>query len=452
MSKYFKELLVIIGGNYMASRDNIFEYNLGEKWATNYFAGKKNQGYIIKTRAHKKRKEEDITYNKENVLSLSKQLKKLSMSDNSLIIVRTYEENSEYLPLWSYIILVSHELIEQFANKNKSLTFYPRRHGNYGIDYWEKTRLVKYYPIAKSDLISKSLSLTDNKQTVPNGEMELKESTKRNPTWHREELILALELYFRHHPLSINKNHHEVINLSNKLNSLAIHTEKPDVKRFRNPNGVYMKMCNYLRFDPSYSGKGLSAGGKLEEDIWNEFAHDQNKLIKIAEMITLSAEINNIVTEFNVNPPKATIQQFIYELSRNGERELENSLLEMSDEHFNEYINKLDSNAEIQIKEGLIKIRKYNKKIIDDLKERCEYSCQICGFNSMTEYGESIVEAHHIEEFSITQNNKPKNILIVCPNHHRLIHKAKGRFDRVSFKVIYANNKVESLKIISHLL
>ncbi|WP_186445913.1 HNH endonuclease [Paenibacillus cremeus] len=55
-------------------------------------------------------------------------------------------------------------------------------------------------------------------------------------------------------------------------------------------------------------------------------------------------------------------------------------------------------------------------------------SCQICGFSGKEEYGESVIEAHHIEEFSLTQNNKPDNILILCPNHHRLVHKANGKF------------------------
>jgi 5-methylcytosine-specific restriction protein A len=35
----------------------------------------------------------------------------------------------------------------------------------------------------------------------------------RNPTWKRDELILALDLYFRHPPSHIGKTHAAVVSL-----------------------------------------------------------------------------------------------------------------------------------------------------------------------------------------------------------------------------------------------
>ncbi len=88
----------------------------------------------------------------------------------------------------------------------------------------------------------------------------------RNPKWAQDELILALDLYFRHHPSSIRQDHAQITELSSLLNRLPIHTERPDAARFRNPNGVYMKLCNFLRFDPTYPGKGLTSGGRAEAE------------------------------------------------------------------------------------------------------------------------------------------------------------------------------------------
>ena len=85
----------------------------------------------------------------------------------------------------------------------------------------------------------------------------------KNPPWNRDELILSLDLYIRHNPLHIGKTHPEVIKLSETLNKLSSHIDKPEVKTFRNPNGVYMKLCNFLRFQPGYHGVGLQRGGKL---------------------------------------------------------------------------------------------------------------------------------------------------------------------------------------------
>ncbi len=86
----------------------------------------------------------------------------------------------------------------------------------------------------------------------------------------KEELILALDPYFRHNPLHVSKSHPDVIALSTILNDLPIHAEQPDALRFRNPNGVYMKLCNFLRFDASSHGVGLSRGVKAEEQVWEE--------------------------------------------------------------------------------------------------------------------------------------------------------------------------------------
>lgn len=138
-------------------------------------------------------------------------------------------------------------------------------------------------------------------------------------------------------------------------------------------------------------------------------------------------------------------------LDTQGERELENSILEMDDEKFNSYIQTLDHQASLEVKEGLIKVRKYNKKLIDDLKDRYSHKCQVCGESGLTEYGVSIAEAHHIERFSLTQNNSPENILILCPNHHRLIHKAKGIFNKKSKDITYENGFVESLLLNNHI-
>lgn len=112
----------------------------------------------------------------------------------------------------------------------------------------------------------------------------------RNPIWSREELILALDLYYRHNPLTINKNHKEVVKLSQILNSLQIHNIRPNSNKFRNPNGVYMKLCNFLRFDTNYKGVGLQRGGKLEEQIWIEFNNNIN---------ALRDEAQNILTRVN---------------------------------------------------------------------------------------------------------------------------------------------------------
>ena len=112
----------------------------------------------------------------------------------------------------------------------------------------------------------------------------------RNPKWTRDELILALDLYFRVNPLHTSEKNPKIRELSNFLNQLPIHIVRPDKEKFRNPNAVYMKLCNLLRLDPDYSGKGLSAGSKLEEEVWKEFASDRDRLARTAWAIRANSK------------------------------------------------------------------------------------------------------------------------------------------------------------------
>src|SRR6266446_1478933 len=107
----------------------------------------------------------------------------------------------------------------------------------------------------------------------------------RNPAWARDELILALDLYFRRRPTGFGHDDPEVVELSNILNRLPIHAQRSDQARFRNNNGVYMKLCNFLALDPDYEGKGLERGGRLEQEIWREFHERRSELRNLAEAI-----------------------------------------------------------------------------------------------------------------------------------------------------------------------
>lgn len=66
-------------------------------------------------------------------------------------------------------------------------------------------------------------------------------------------------------------------------------------------------------------------------------------------------------------------------------------------------------------------------------------------------YNVNIVEAHHIEYFSISQNHIPDNIMILCPNHHRAIHKANAKYDRENNLFTYENGYVERILLDKHL-
>lgn len=110
-----------------------------------------------------------------------------------------------------------------------------------------------------------------------------------------------------------------------------------------------------------------------------------------------------------------------------------------------------DSTSTILETERIVKIRKLNKKIGDNLKLLYGYRCQICGQLIGEEFGSHIVEAHHIDYFVSSLNNDASNQLIVCPNHYSIIHDTNPVFDRRRLLYIYKNGLEQKLVLNQHL-
>lgn len=219
----------------------------------------------------------------------------------------------------------------------------------------------------------------------------------RNPKWKRDELILALNLYFKVNPIHTSENNPDIIALSKLLNSLPIHAIDEQQKDFRNPNGVYMKLCNFLRFDPSYHGKGLTAGSKLEEDIWNEFSDDKAQL----ERVALAIRTNSV--SLPPCPPD-----------------------EEEDEEFTEG-RVLTRTHRLRERNPIIT----KKKKTQVLDQTGKLECTVCGFNFATVYGHignGFAECHHnkpVSELVPGEKTKLSDLSIICANCHRMIHRAK---------------------------
>jgi 5-methylcytosine-specific restriction protein A len=220
----------------------------------------------------------------------------------------------------------------------------------------------------------------------------------RNPSWKRDELILALDLYFRHKPSNISKTHPEVVALSKVLNALPIHGHRPDAAKFRNANGVYMKLCNFLHVDPSYHGKGLTGGGAEEKAVWDEFAHDPMKLGVTAAAI--KARLEKQPTEEETKTPVEDEDEFpegtvLFRSHRSRERN-----------------RKLVARAKALA-----------------LKAQGKLACAVCAFDFGARYGKvgaGYIEAHHtvpISQIAPGAKTKVKDIALLCSNCHRMAHR-----------------------------
>lgn len=224
----------------------------------------------------------------------------------------------------------------------------------------------------------------------------------RNPKWHRDEIILALDLYYDKDLGPVDSNNNKIIELSKLLNNLPIFDNKPNQQTFRNPNGVTLKLSNFKALDPDYLGKGMEAYSKLDKEVFEEFHNDKTRLHNIA----------NEIKKISNNP------ELINEVSKiENDETIEN-----------------DSVSEGQVLYKLHKVRERNRKIIEAkkkkvLKETNELKCEVCDFDFEKTYGQigkGYIECHHLiplSNFQVNKETKLEDLALLCSNCHKMIHK-----------------------------
>ncbi|MDD2890878.1 MAG: HNH endonuclease [bacterium] len=85
------------------------------------------------------------------------------------------------------------------------------------------------------------------------------------------------------------------------------------------------------------------------------------------------------------------------------------------------------------------------------LKEFYSFKCQVCGYDFKPTYNIPYSETHHILWLSRGGMDHSNNLIVVCPNHHRIIHEAKPKFDREKLAFVYSNGLNEHFKDGRHL-
>ena len=222
----------------------------------------------------------------------------------------------------------------------------------------------------------------------------------RNPPWTRDELLLALDFYLstRAHPPS-NASSPGVAELSDELNRLAVGMGLHGDERFRNANGVLMKLMNFRRFDPDAPGAGLSRGSRAEEEIWARYSTRPDELAAIARAI------------------KANIPE---------RGEAADPAPDLDDQEA--YEGELLTRAHL--------VRERDPRIVERKKRQAlttfgRLACECCGFDYSAKYGArgaGYIECHHTKPVSQLRKGEPTrlpDLALVCSNCHRMIHRAR---------------------------
>ena len=221
----------------------------------------------------------------------------------------------------------------------------------------------------------------------------------RNPKWSRDELLLVLHLYLQNPKSPSSKESSEVKEMSELLGKLNKKLGGNTDSKFRNTNGVYMKMMNFRRFDGSVKGVGLTRGGMDEKVVWDLFSN------KPVELSSIAKNIRKII-DSDIELPKF-----------------------------------IDESYEEDVEEGKLitrfhKARERNAKTVkkkkdEFLKERGKLYCEVCEFDFGEKYGsrgDGFIECHHtkfLSDYDVPTKTKTMDLALLCSNCHRMIHRKK---------------------------
>ncbi len=165
-----------------------------------------------------------------------------------------------------------------------------------------------------------------------------------------------------------------------------------------------------------------------------------------------ASDVKNMYQRWNDIPFEVLSELVIQVIEESLKGQQLINLEEISEKEIEEFLNSDDENAALKKKYTEVTERKINKSKINMLKRIYAYRCQLCGLNVGADYGAEIAEAHHINYFSRSIDNSLDNILILCPNHHSLIHKLNPKFDFDNLIYIYPNGQVDELVLDLHLV
>jgi predicted restriction endonuclease len=190
-----------------------------------------------------------------------------------------------------------------------------------------------------------------------------------------------------------------------------------------------------------------------KEEKWrNELAYVRSHLVRDGYLSNLKRNYWEIT-----NSGEKYFEKLLKEYNKNSKRisteidfdsVIENNILLGDLDAFNLFEdNKEFKNEHITRQIELVK--RY-QSVIERLKNKYESKCQIegCNFTFLKSNGEYYSEGHHLIALSQNGSQGEDNVIIICPNHHRMFHYAKVEVGHRSgnIRTIRINNEI--LKII----
>jgi hypothetical protein len=92
---------------------------------------------------------------------------------------------------------------------------------------------------------------------------------------------------------------------------------------------------------------------------------------------------------------------------------------------------------------------KRNRELVMSLRNLYNGCCQICEWSPRDEFEQDLCEGHHINWLGHGGIDDLSNMVLLCPNHHRAVHRLNAPFDWESRK-FFLGDKESPLKLSVH--
>ncbi|MFI7247260.1 HNH endonuclease [Micromonospora chalcea] len=221
--------------------------------------------------------------------------------------------------------------------------------------------------------------------------------TGRNPDWTRDEIILACSLVEANGWRQLTDTDPRVIELSELLQSAAIHPFEQRRSDFRNPAGVARKTADIATRHPDYSGKRTN-GNRLDAKVLQEFLEHPEEMRSLAAVISEAIQRGGEAIDLVPDP------------------DLTDMALQEGDVLRREHLRR-ERNPRLKA-----------AKIADAKRRSVPLDCEACGFNFAAAYGErgyEYIECHHRTPLHHSGKTvtRLKDLALICSNCHRMIHR-----------------------------